>query len=128
VPFDAARTQLYWGEHLRRHRDIAASRPLLQGALDTFERLDARPWAERAATELRAAGERPRRARAPDLAELSPRELHCALAVAEGMTNREAAAALFLSPKTVEYHLSKAYTKLGITSRTQLARVLTRRQ
>jgi DNA-binding CsgD family transcriptional regulator len=127
VPFDAARTQLYWGEHLRRHRDIAASRPLLQGALDIFERLDARLWAERAATELRAAGERPRRARTPDLAELSPRELHCALAVAEGMTNREAAAALLLSPKTVEYHLSKAYTKLGITSRTQLARVLASR-
>jgi DNA-binding NarL/FixJ family response regulator len=103
---------------------VTASRAFLQEALTAFERLGAQPWAERAAAELRASGERPRRARIPDLTELTPRELHCALAVAEGLTNREAAAALFLSPKTVEYHLSKAYSKLGITSRTQLARVL----
>jgi DNA-binding CsgD family transcriptional regulator len=128
VSFDLARTRLYWGEHRRRHRDVAASRALLHEALTAFERLGAQPWAERAAAELRASGERPRRTRIPDLAELTPRELHCALAVAEGMTNREAAAALFLSPKTVEYHLSKAYSKLGITSRTQLARVLNAEQ
>ena len=113
-----------WGEHLRRRRNITASRELLQQALTTFVQLGARPWADRAAAELRAAGVRPQTVPLPDLDALSPQELQCALAVAEGMTNREAATALFLSPKTVEYHLHKVYIKLGITSRAQLTRIL----
>lgn len=124
VPFDAARTRLCWGERLRRSREIAASRPLLEQALSTFNRLGARPWAARAAAELRAAGQQPRAVRPSDLSALSPQEMHCALAVAEGMSNRETAAALFVSPKTVEYHLAKVYRKLEISSRTQLIRLL----
>ena len=124
APFDTARTQLCWGERRRRRRDIAGSRPLLNEALEAFHLLGARPWARRAAAELRAAGGRPDHQTPPKLSGLSPQELRCALAAADGMSNREAAAMLFLSPKTVEYHLGKVFAKLGLTSRTQLARLL----
>jgi DNA-binding CsgD family transcriptional regulator len=124
VPFEVARTRLCWGEELRRRRDITASREHLLHALSTFERLGARLWAERANSELRSAGGKVRATRGPALARLSSQELHCALAAASGRSNREVAAALFISSKTVEYHLGKVYTKLGITSRTQLARIL----
>jgi DNA-binding CsgD family transcriptional regulator len=124
VPFDTARTQLYWGQHLRRHRDITASRTHLEQATATFEHLGAKPWAQRAAAELRAAGGKTHTPRTSDLTNLSPQEMHCALAAAEGHSNRDIAAAMFISPKTVEYHLRKAYTKLGITSRTQLNRIV----
>jgi DNA-binding CsgD family transcriptional regulator len=123
VPFEAARTCLYWGEHLRRNRKIVPSRTLLLDAFTTFNHLYARPWANRAAAELRATGTHPDIDTTPDLAALSPQELRCALAVAEGQSNREAATALFISPKTVEYHLHKVYRKLGISSRTQLTRL-----
>ncbi len=125
--FDAARTRLYWGERLRRRRDLPASRRLLGDAEAVFERLGARPWAQRAAAERRASGERCARkpAARATLSVLSPQELRCALAVADGLTNRQAAATLFISPKTVEQHLSKAFTKLGITNRAQLTRLVT---
>jgi DNA-binding NarL/FixJ family response regulator len=61
----------------------------------------------------------------PDLASLTAQEMNCALAIAQGMTNRQAASALFISPKTIEYHLSKIYGKLKICSRTQLTRIIT---
>src|SRR5262249_59182902 len=88
------------------------------------ERLGAAPWAEHAASELRATGERVRRRSDPDTSQLTPQELQVALVVARGATNKEAAAQLYLSPKTIEKHLGSVYTKLGLRSRTQLARVL----
>ena len=84
------------------------------------------PWAERTRVELRATGETARR-RDPTAAErLTPQELQVALAVGERHTNREVAAALFLSPKTIEYHLGNVYRKLDVRSRAQLAHLLAR--
>ena len=125
-PFERARTELCRGERLRRDGRRSDARAPLRRALETFERLDAAPWAERTGAELRATGERVRR-RAPEtLDQLTPQELRVALLVAEGATNREAAAALFVTPKTIETHLNNAYRKLGIRSRVELARHLPR--
>jgi DNA-binding NarL/FixJ family response regulator len=126
MPFELARTQLCFGERLRRGRRRADAREPLRHALETFEQLSARPWAERARTELAATGEtaRPRNANAAD--ELTPQELQIALVVANGATNKEAGAALFLSPKTIESHLSRIYRKLDVRSRTELVRRLAR--
>ena len=89
-----------------------------------FERLGARPWAEQARAELAATGETARRRDASTLDDLTPQELQIARLLAGGMTTREAAAAVFLSPKTVEYHLRHTYRKLGIRSRDALAEAL----
>ena len=125
LPFEVARTRLCFGERLRRDRHRTAARRELHAALETFEALGAAPWAHRTRSELRAAGEAPARD-GTGTAELTPQELQIALLVAEGATNREAAASLFLSPKTVEVHLTRAYRKLGVRSRTELARALDR--
>ena len=118
-PFARARTELCYGERLRRAGRRVDARVQLRAALETFERLGARPWAERAADELRATGERIAR-RDPTAAEqLTPQELQIALTVARGATNREAGAALFLSPKTIEFHLGRVYRKLGLRSRAE---------
>jgi DNA-binding NarL/FixJ family response regulator len=121
MPFERARTQLALGERLRRAGQRTDSRPHLEAAGATFERLGARPWLRRAEAELRSTG---RTVRSRDAAgdELTPSELQVALRVAEGLTNREVAGVLFLSPKTVEHHLSAIYRKLGVRSRTELAR------
>ena len=125
LPFEVARTQLAWGERLRRDRRRAQSREPLTAALQTFERLGAEPWAERARAELRSTGGPHREAVESAVAEqLTAHELQIGLLVAQGMTNREVAASLFLSPKTIEYHLGQIYRKLDIRSRTQLARLL----
>jgi DNA-binding CsgD family transcriptional regulator len=119
-PFDRARTQLLYGEWLRRARRRTEARPQLAAALETFQRLGASPWADRARTELRATGRTLRRqdtARVP----LTPQEMQVVRLVAEGGSNHEVAAKLFLSPRTVGYHLYKAFPKLGVTSRTELA-------
>jgi DNA-binding CsgD family transcriptional regulator len=148
-PFEEARTRLHQGEYLRRHRRLGPAREALAGALRGFTRLGATAWAERAEAELRAAGTRtpgrrrpelragdarastgpagpaaagPRRGPAPQ--QLTPQELQVALVVAGGATNIEAGAQLFLSPKTIEYHLSNAYRKLGIRSRAELVRTV----
>jgi DNA-binding CsgD family transcriptional regulator len=126
TPFELARTELTLGERLRRAKRPADARVPLRAALETFERLGAAPWAEHAGVELAASGERERRRRPSGLELLTPQELQIALLVAEGATNREAATALFLSPKTVEYHLGKTYEKLGVRSRTELAGLLAR--
>jgi DNA-binding CsgD family transcriptional regulator len=115
--FEAARTRLAYGERLRRARERVRAREHLRAALEVFERLDARPWAERARAELEATGER----RAGRADALTPQELQIARLLAGGRTTRQAAAALFLSPKTVEYHLRNAYRKLGVNSRAALA-------
>jgi DNA-binding CsgD family transcriptional regulator len=125
MPFEKARTQLAFGERLRRAKQRAEARQPLTEALDAFERLGARPWAERTRTELRATGG-PAGARRQHAAaeQLTPHELQIAVLVAQGMTNREAAAALFLSPKTIEYHLGQIYRKLDVRGRSQLARLM----
>ena len=118
--FEAARTQLRRGEALRRARRRADARSALREAFATFEELGAHPWADLAAAELRATGETARRRDPSTLDDLTPRELQVALALSDGRTTREAAAGLFLSPKTVEYHLRHVYRKLGIASRAEL--------
>jgi DNA-binding CsgD family transcriptional regulator len=124
-PFEAARTRLAFAERLRRVRQRAEARPHLVAALDVFDRLGAKPWSARAREELAATGGTavPRTEAPSGTEDLTPSELKIALLVAQGMTNREVAASLFLSPKTVEHHLSHIYRKLDVRSRTQLARL-----
>lgn len=122
MPFEAARTRLLYGERLRRDRRRAEAREQLQTALAAFEAMGARSWVERAQSELDASGMRARRRAGPLADRLTPRELQVAQAVADGATNREAAARFFLSEKTVERHLGSVYRKLGLRSRSQLAR------
>jgi DNA-binding CsgD family transcriptional regulator len=119
--FETARTRLAYGVRLRRARRRVAARPHLRSALAAFDELSATPWADLAAAELAATGETIRRRAPSGVQTLTLQELQVSLLLAEGRTTREVAAALFLSPKTVEYHLRKVYTKLGIRSRTELA-------
>jgi len=118
--FERARTQLYYGERLRRTRRRVDAREQLRAALKTFDQLGAAPWAERAMTELQASGETARVRDDTTRLQLTPQELQVALTLAEGATTREAAARLYLSPKTVEYHLRHVYDKLEIRSREEL--------
>ncbi len=121
-PFDQARTQLVYGEWLRRGKRRRDARVQLHAALRTFQSLGARPWADRAHTELTAAGATAPQPVVPDvLAALTPQELQIARLAARGLPNRDIAAQLFLSQRTVAYHLYKAYPKLGIASRAELA-------
>jgi DNA-binding CsgD family transcriptional regulator len=122
-PFEHARTHLVYGERLRRAGRRTDSREALSRALAGFEQLGADAWADHARRELAATGATPRRREVSASDVLTPQELQVALAVAEGRTNREVGAALFISPKTVELHLSRVYRKLGIRSRTDLARL-----
>jgi DNA-binding CsgD family transcriptional regulator len=121
-PLERARIELCFGERLRRSGHRVDARTHLRQALAIFEQLGARPWAEKARSELRASGETIRAHDASARDELTPQELKVALVVAEGASNQEAAAALFLSPKTIEAHLGRAYRKLGIHSRSELTR------
>jgi DNA-binding CsgD family transcriptional regulator len=125
MPFELARTQLCFGELLRRRRRRADARDLLSQALEEFEALGCAPWAERARQELAACGTTvTAQASASPLSQLTAQEVQVALAVAKGVTNQEVAATLFLSVKTVEYHLSNIYRKLSMRSRAQLIRKL----
>jgi DNA-binding CsgD family transcriptional regulator len=121
-PFDRARTELLYGEWLRRQRRRVDARPHLRAALELFQQLAVSPWEERARAELRASGETARRRDPSTRDQLTPQELQIAHLVAEGMTNREIGAQLFLSPRTIEYHLRKVFAKLQIASRTDLVR------
>jgi DNA-binding CsgD family transcriptional regulator len=120
MPFERARTELMIGQHVRRRNQPAKARPPLTSALAIFDRLGAPDWASRARSELQATGIRIPQSEAPGLATLTPQELQVALAVARGHSNREVAGLLFLSTKTVEFHLSNVYRKLGINRRTRL--------
>ena len=122
-PLDRARIQLHYGEHLRRERRRVDARTHLRAAFEGFDRLGAAPWAERARRELRASGETARKRDVSPLAELTPQELQVARLVGDGATNKAVAAQLFVSPKTVEYHLRKVFAKLGIASRAELIRI-----
>ena len=120
MPFEMARTHLLWGERLRRDGERRRAREQLQRALDEFEALGAGAWAERCRRELVASGARLRRRDAATRDELTPQELQVALQVAAGLSNREIAQTLFLSPKTVEFHLTRIYRKLGLHARAEL--------
>jgi DNA-binding CsgD family transcriptional regulator len=122
-PFDLARTELAYGEALRRARRRGEARTHLRNALATFQRLGAAPWAERATAELRATGESARKRDPSTLAQLTPQELQIVRLVGEGGTNREIGAQLFLSRRTIDYHLRNVFVKLGVSSRAELIRL-----
>ncbi|WP_143220547.1 helix-turn-helix transcriptional regulator, partial [Actinomadura sp. CNU-125] len=146
--FEQGRTELLYGHRLRRARRPRAAREHLHTALRIFERYDARPWTDQARAELRAAGEtvvplpvpapaepvhvagtparppRPVPVQANAFGDLTPQQAHIARLVAEGATNREIAARLLLSPRTIDHHLRNVFTRLGIRSRVELARMI----
>lgn len=119
LPLERARTRLALGRVLRRLQHRAAARAELEEALTRFEALGAPLWAERARDELGRVGGRP-----GSTDELTPTERRIAALVAEGLSNREVGTALFVTPKTVESALTRIYRKLGVRSRTELARRL----
>jgi DNA-binding CsgD family transcriptional regulator len=122
-PFEQARTQLAYGEWLRRSRRRTDARGHLLTAAGAFMRLGARPWHDRAQAELRAMGDAPPTVSADDpLARLTAQELQVVRLAATGASNKQIGAQLFLSPRTVGYHLYKAFPKLGVASREELAR------
>ena len=116
--------QLAFGEHLRRSRRRIDAREHLKAALETFEDLGATRWAERARQELRASGETARRREPSTTADLTAQERHVATLVRQGLNNRDVAAQLFVSPRTVDFHLRNVFAKLGplLASRTRSAR------
>lgn len=125
-PFHRARLQLAFGEWLRRQRRASESRAHLRAARETFDALGIIPWSERARHELRAAGEGSPQ-RSPDARDrLTAHELHIAQLAAEGLTNREIGQRLYLSHRTVSTHLHRIFPKLGVTSRSDLGKVLHR--
>ena len=118
---DRARIQLGYGEQLRRSRRRVDARAHLRAALEVFDDVGAKPLAERATQELRASGETARRREAASADELTPQERQVAALVRQGLSNRDAAARLFLSPRTVDFHLRNVFNKLGVASRAELA-------
>jgi DNA-binding CsgD family transcriptional regulator len=118
---DRARIELAYGEYLRRARRRVDAREHLRAALTLFEGLDAAGWTERAAQELRASGETARRRDVSTATELTPQERQVAALVRQGLSNRDAAAQLFVSPRTVDFHLRNVFSKLGVASRAELA-------
>jgi DNA-binding CsgD family transcriptional regulator len=125
-PFDVARVHLSYGGRLRRARRTASSRVQLAAALEIFQRLGAQPWVARAGAELRATGVPGPRAGRTGPSGLTPQEHQVALLAASGLTNREIAARLSISPRTVAAHLRQVFPKLDITSRAALREALTR--
>ncbi|XVV12129.1 AAA family ATPase [Actinoplanes sp. CA-131856] len=121
-PLFRARLQLHLGR--ARRRQGGPARDLLRAARDTFDALGAKPWADAARAELRAAGEHSGQRPEAVREKLSPQELQIAAMAAEGLTNREIAERLFLSHRTIGSHLYRIYPKLGISRRAQLAAVL----
>jgi DNA-binding CsgD family transcriptional regulator len=119
--FERARTELAYGRFLRRARRRVLARPHLRAALDVFEALGAEPWTDRARVELRASGQTARKREPSTAAALTPQELQVARFVAQGLATKEVAAQLFLSPRTIEFHLRNVFTKLEISSRMELA-------
>jgi DNA-binding CsgD family transcriptional regulator len=124
-PIETARTQLCYGERLRRARRISEAREQLSSALSTFQERGASIWIARTQRELNATGLRPHGTEKVN-SELTPQELMVAQAVSKGATNREVGAELYLSIKTIEHHLSAVYRKLGLRSRTELANAMTK--
>jgi DNA-binding CsgD family transcriptional regulator len=123
IPLDLARTQLAYGSALRRFRQKAAARQALEAARDGFDELGAGAWSARAEAELGRVG-----GRVPSSGALTPTERRVAELVAQGLQTKQVAGRLFVSPKTVEGHLTRIYGKLGVSSRTELAGRLDRRE
>ena len=117
-PFDRARIELAFGEHLRRRRHTTEARLHLQSALDVFERIGAAPWGHRARSELRATGQT--RQSSTSSADLTSQEHEIAMLGATGLTNRQIGERLFISSRTVSAHLYRIFPKLGITTRAGL--------
>jgi DNA-binding CsgD family transcriptional regulator len=117
---DLARTQLLYGEWLRREGRRIHSREQLRAAYDLFVSIGMEAFAERARRELLATGDRVRRRSAETVDQLTPQEVQIARLAREGYSNGEISAQLFLSPRTVEWHLRKVFSKLGISSRKEL--------
>jgi DNA-binding CsgD family transcriptional regulator len=120
---DRARTELAFGEWLRRNRRRVDAREHLRAALAVHEELGAAPMAERAAQELRASGETARRRDVSTATDLTAQERQVAALVQQGLSNKDAAARLFVSPRTIDFHLRNVFTKLGVTSRGELAQL-----
>jgi DNA-binding CsgD family transcriptional regulator len=118
-PFELARLQLCFGEFLRRQRDVVAARDQFAAALQSFQRLQATPWIARASRGVRATGV-PVRLPAAGAVELSPQQLQIATLAGSGLTNKEIAARMYLSHRTVGAHLYRLYPQLGVTSRAGL--------
>lgn len=127
-PFELARTQLCFGERLRRDRKSKLARIHLSAAWQNFATVGAAGWAERAAWELRATGGTTPGPIRHKLDLLTPQEFQVAQAVSTGLSNREVADTLFLSQKTIEFHLSSCYRRLGIRSRSELTELISDRQ
>jgi DNA-binding CsgD family transcriptional regulator len=124
IAVDLARAHLLYGEWLRRERRRLDARKQLRAAHERFSDFGMDAFAERARIELEATGERARKRTVDTLDQLTPQEAQISRLATQGSTNREIAAQLFISPSTVEYHLRKAFRKLDVKSRTQLARRL----
>ncbi len=122
-PYDLARTQLAYGEFLRRINRRVEARHHLRAALDTFADLGAAPMVDRATHELRASGETARKRDPSTLQDLTPMELKVAQLVSTGLSNKDAAAQCWVSPRTVAFHLRNVFTKVGVSSRTELAQL-----
>lgn len=120
---EQARTQLLFGAFLRRARLPGRAREHLHDAQESFERFGARLWVRQTRAELRALGTGERGPESPSTGELTAQQQQIARLVAEGATNREVAAHMFISPRTVEHHLRGIFRKLGIRSRVDLARL-----
>lgn len=123
-PFLRGRLLLAYGGWLRRQRRAANARAPLREARDIFDALGASPWGDRAREELRASGEASRRRTESIRETLTPQELHIAQLASEGLSNKEIGARLYLSHRTVGYHLQRIFIKAGITSRSGLGRIL----
>ena len=122
---ELARTHLLFGQWLRRRRRHTDARTQLHIAQDLFDAMGMKAFADRAGRELRAAGENARRrVTAPSGPQFTPHEEQIARLAAEGLTNPDIGARLFISAKTVQYHLGKVFTKLGVRSRSQLEHAL----
>jgi len=124
--FEYARVQLAYGERLRRREVTAEARSQLAAALDTFHRIGARPWADRARNEIRASGVAADAAAGPVRVTLTPQQRQIAVLAAQGLTNKQIGERLFLSPRTVATHLYQLSPRLGITSRAALGDALAR--
>ena len=122
-PYDLARARLAYGEFLRRSNRRVDARGHLRSALETFTDLNASPFVARATQELRASGETARKRDPSTLLDLTPMERKVAQLVSTGLSNKDVAAQCWVSPRTVAFHLRNVFTKLGVSSRTELARL-----